>query len=151
MTCSSFEAVSTFSTRAHWNQVNCARRSYQEWTRGITALWDKTKSFWGIQSFTFPRAREWASERMNERSGACKQSEQGRATERVSSASEWANRRASGPVLTSRFLFVPDHSAPTDGYSPKFALFTHKIFLVEGSSYFRVWWFCFGSSRPAKP
>ena len=30
---------------------------------------------------------------------------------RVSGASERANGRASGPVLTSRFLFVPDHSA----------------------------------------
>ena len=30
----------------------------------------------------------------------------------MSSASKRANRRASGPVLTSRFLFVPDHSAP---------------------------------------
>ena len=29
----------------------------------------------------------------------------------VSGASERANGRASGPVLTSRFLFVPDHSA----------------------------------------
>ena len=33
------------------------------------------------------------------------------ASERVSSASERANGRASGPVLTSLFLFVPDHSA----------------------------------------
>ena len=33
------------------------------------------------------------------------------ASERVSGASEQANGRASGPVLTSRFLFVPDHSA----------------------------------------
>ena len=33
------------------------------------------------------------------------------ASERVSGASEQANGRASGPVLTSLFLFVPDHSA----------------------------------------
>ena len=33
------------------------------------------------------------------------------ASERVSGASERVNRRASGPVLTSRFLFDPDHSA----------------------------------------
>ena len=26
------------------------------------ALWDKTKSFWDIESFIFPRAREWVSE-----------------------------------------------------------------------------------------
>ena len=32
-------------------------------------------------------------------------------SEAVSEMSERANGRASGPVLTSRFLFVPDHSA----------------------------------------
>ena len=32
---------------------------------------------------------------------------------RVSGASERANGRASSPVLTSRLLFVPDHSALT--------------------------------------
>ena len=31
--------------------------------------------------------------------------------QRVSGASERANGQASGPVLSSRFLFVPDHSA----------------------------------------
>ena len=30
----------------------------------------------------------------------------------MSSASKRANGRVSGPALTSRFLFVPDHSAP---------------------------------------
>ena len=51
---------------------------------------------------------------MNERSGACEQREQGRASERVSNANKQANRRASGPVLTSIFLVVPDHSAPVE-------------------------------------
>ena len=60
------------------------------WT--TAPLWDKTRSFWDIKnSFSYERGSE--------------QSEQ------VSGASEWANGRASGPVLTSRFLFVPDHSA----------------------------------------
>ena len=35
----------------------------------------------------------------------------------MSGASERANGRASGPVLTSRFLFVPDHSAEQPGRS----------------------------------
>ena len=48
---------------------------------------------------------------MNERSGARKLSEQCGASERVSSASERANGRASGPVLQSVFLAVIDHSA----------------------------------------
>ena len=51
------------------------------------------------------------SERTSERSGGRERSEQSGASERVSGASEQANGRASGPELTSRFLFVPDHSA----------------------------------------
>ena len=47
---------------------------------------------------------------MSERSGGRKQSKQSGASERVSGASEQANRQASGPVLTSLFWFVPDHS-----------------------------------------
>ena len=67
-----------------------------------------------IQSFTVPQAREWAkwaSERTSERSGGRERSEQSGASERVSGASERANGRASGPVLTSRFLAVIYHSA----------------------------------------
>ena len=41
------------------------------------------------------RVSELASEQMNVRSGACEQSEQGRASEFVSGASEQANRRVS--------------------------------------------------------
>ena len=51
---------------------------------------------------------------MSERSGGRKQSEQSRVSERVSGASEQANGRASGLVLTSLFLFDPDHSAEED-------------------------------------
>ena len=47
---------------------------------------------------------------MSERSGGRKRSEQSRASERVSGASERANGRASGPVLQSVFLAVIDHS-----------------------------------------
>ena len=45
-------------------------------------------------------------------------SEQSGASKRVSGASERANGRASGPVLTSWFLFVPDHSAPVPSPAP---------------------------------
>ena len=81
------------------------------------ALWSKTgknTDKLAIQSFTVPRVREWAkwtSEQTSDRSGAREQSEQGGASKRVSGASKRANRRVSGPVLTSGFLFVPDHSA----------------------------------------
>ena len=51
------------------------------------------------------------SERTSERSGGRERSEQSGASERVSGASEWANGRASGPVLQSVFLAVFDHSA----------------------------------------
>ena len=46
------------------------------------------------------------SERTSERSGGRERSEQSRASEQVSGASERANGRASGPVLTSRFWVV---------------------------------------------
>ena len=39
------------------------------------------------------------------------------ASKQVSGASEGANGRASGPVLASLFLFVPDHSAPVGAHS----------------------------------
>ena len=61
---------------------------------------------------TFPLSWEWVSiEQINERSGAQDQSKECGASEWVSDARERANGRASGPVLTSRFLAVLDHSA----------------------------------------
>ena len=51
------------------------------------------------------------SEEVSERSGGRERSELSGVSEQVSSASERANGRASGPVLSSLFLFVPDHSA----------------------------------------
>ena len=47
---------------------------------------------------------------MSERSGGRERSEQSGGSKRVSGASERANGRASGPVLTSVFLVVLDHS-----------------------------------------
>ena len=46
---------------------------------------------------------------MNEHSRTCERSEQYRASKYVSSARERVNGRASGPVLTSRFLVVLNH------------------------------------------
>ena len=43
--------------------------------------------------------------------GGREQSEQSRASKRVSGASKQVNGRASGPALTSVFLVDPDHSA----------------------------------------
>ena len=40
----------------------------------------------------------------------------------MSGASERANGRASGPVLTSLFLFIPDHSAPSEGESDQVSI-----------------------------
>ena len=47
---------------------------------------------------------------MSEHSGARQCRKQCGASERVSGASERANGRASGPVLTSGFLVILDHS-----------------------------------------
>ena len=53
----------------------------------------------------------WAWERVNQRSEAREQSDQCRARERVSGASEQVTGWASGPVLMSRFRWVLDHCA----------------------------------------
>ena len=62
----------------------------------------------------FPTSKEVSevSERTSERSGVREQSEQCEASERVSGASERANGRVSGPVLTSGFLVDLAHSGP---------------------------------------
>ena len=65
-----------------------------------------------IHLLSHEQGSEWMSEWMGERSRACEQSEQGRASEWVGGVSERANRRASGPVLQSVFLVVLAHSAP---------------------------------------
>ena len=53
---------------------------------------------------------------MSERSRARERRGQCGASERMTGASEQANGRASGPVLMSRFLFVPDHIALVIAY-----------------------------------
>ena len=101
----------------------------------------------GHQYFTFPRAREWAkwaSERTSERSGGRERSEQSGASEWVSGASERANGRASGPVLTSRFLFVPDHSALIAPHSHILAISSDSKSI---SSRFISWQIFFTSQR----
>ena len=70
------------------------------------------------------------SERTSERSGGRERSEQSGSSERVSGASERANGRASGPVLTSRFLFVPDHSGAGFGSN----LLSHQVYARLGSA-----------------
>merc|ERR1719414_1869960 len=66
-------------------------------------------------------------ERMSERSGGRERSEQSGASERVSGASERANGRASGPVLTSRFLVDPDHSGMATGANKRLAIKYHPL------------------------
>ena len=53
--------------------------------------------------------------KVSERSGARERSEQYGASERVSGASERANGRVGGPVLTSAFLIILAHSAQREG------------------------------------
>ena len=74
----------------------------------------RKKSYLIIHIPTSSRVSEVSerSERASERvSAAERASEASRAeqAQRVSGASERANGRASGPVLTSLFFFVPDH------------------------------------------
>ena len=76
------------------------------------ALEDKTRSIWDINNSL---SHEWGSE----------QSE--RAREQVSGASELSNGRARGSVLTSLFLFVPDHSAPSGSVHSSVSLSIHEF------------------------
>ena len=68
---------------------------------------------WDIKYHTVPWAREWVRERASERTNAVarEQSELCGASEWVSGVSERASGRASGSVLTSRFLADLNHSA----------------------------------------
>ena len=76
-------------------------------SRRQPALWDKTNSFWDIESLTRPRARKWASERASERMSA--------AVEPVSEASsaewvsEWCERMSEWP---STYVPIPGCSEP---------------------------------------
>ena len=74
---------------------------------------------------------------MSERSGGREQSEQSGASERVNGASEQANARASGPVLTFLFLFVPDHSAPVNQKRTNFQ--TERSFYSRAKTQTRTW------------
>ena len=78
-----------------------------------------------IQSFTVPRAREWAKW--------------------VSSASELANGRASGPVQQSVFLAVIDHNVLGMFASLGVAMFVFVIVFLFGCVCPRVYvlFFCF--------
>ena len=111
------ETKNTFLYKHFLRTTDAARGTAQEWRSELDPLtMGQNQVILRHQKFTFPRAREWAkwaSERTSERSGGRERIEQSGAIERVSSASEWANGQASGPVLSSRFLFIPDHSAAT--------------------------------------
>ena len=73
------------------------------------SLWGKFRSFWDIVNIL-------SHERGSERSRGRERSEQSGASEQVSGASERANGRASGQVLTSQFLAVLPHCAPTSPF-----------------------------------
>ena len=74
---------------------NSLKIIFLRWLLGTMVQNKKKQEKKAIQSLTVPRAREWAkwaSKQTSERSGARKQSEQGRASKHVGGASKWANR-----------------------------------------------------------
>ena len=73
----------------------------------VSALWDKPKSFWDIFHFPMSKAvSEQASEQVSAVECASKVSSLDWGTsEKVSGANNSANEQASGPVLTSSWLF----------------------------------------------
>ena len=75
------------------------------------SLWDKSRSFWDIGSYTFPQAQGWVSERVNKWAAAAAAEGASRAEE----TNEWvvpANGRPKDPILTSELLVVPERSTP---------------------------------------
>ena len=96
-------------TFAHWQAHHCRQRKDGWMYEPVSS------SLWTVGCFKTSNHsithELWVSEQKNERSGMHEQSEQGGASKWVSSASKRANRRASGLVLTSRFLAVLNHSA----------------------------------------
>ena len=80
-------------SRLQWVETEWNRRAH-------TVSWTKTSFLW---------AREWVSERVNERS------EHYAASKEVSGVSELASGWASGLVLSSGFLVVLNYSASTFG------------------------------------
>ena len=56
----------------------------------------------------------------------------------MSSVSEQANGRVNGPVLTSLFLFVPDHSAASGWREDKPAPLPAKLEAVGEDKYWRM-------------
>ena len=71
------------------------------------------------------------SEWVIERSGACEQSEQCRASVRVSGASKRVNEWASDKVLTSGFLVILDHSAVVQLVGGYFLVLFGTVLLCE--------------------
>ena len=99
-----------------------------QWWAGVGLIEDRRSRYGGqpwhygtkpgrLETSNLTLSLERGSERreQNERSGGRERSEQSEASERVSGASERASGRESGPVLTSLFFFVPDHSAMVEG------------------------------------
>ena len=80
---------------------------------------------------------------MSERSGGRERSEQSGASERVGGASERVNRRANGPVLTSVFFSIFDHSVLQISRFQCFPLFSMRgsktVITVPVSSSCLLW------------
>ena len=72
---------------------------------------------------------------MSEHSTGHELSKQSGASERVSGANKRANGRASGPVLTSLFLFVPDHSASVSDDNPFFHHGLSSAFAIGATTF----------------
>ena len=119
ITCSSQSCLSmsgSFSLQAYQLNPSAHRRANVErQIRKTDTQWAETVRNWGVHFIDknhFPmssRVSEWVSERTNERSVARERSEQCRACEWVSGASERASGVANDPVLyaSTSYAFYP--------------------------------------------
>ena len=77
-----------------------------------TALWGKTRSFWDIESFTFPRAREWVSKRTKEWAQRSKRAKRAVSSKQMSVRCEKTSKRTSEWPSGSTYIPILGSSEP---------------------------------------
>ena len=125
VTWTAFVRVSCASSLVSYAMVNRKKLGWFGAPVGNHCTMGQNQVILRYQKLTLPRVRkwtkwanQWAQRRARAKRAVRSSPEQSGASKRVSGASERANGRASGPVLTSLFLFVPDHSAIGSSVSP---------------------------------
>ena len=119
------------------------------------SLWDKTRSFWDIESSTSPPAREWVRERAKEQTN--ERSEARQRSRWVSGTNKWMSEwpstdvpilGCSEPLCNCPRYLSPYHPLPTPlGLAP-ISILVHKIHWNPAPYYFLLYFFFLYSFFP---